>query len=262
MQVYIELSLAENFCMDYFLLYSAKAITKNRCGVFRLTTASIFGACFAVVFPLIPLPGWAAIIIKIIAGLALCAAAGKFSRLAGYVKFSAVFFALTFALGGALIGIFALADISYESGGAFLISSTPVGIPLFFALMLALSVRAAARKILSAKCKNAVSCRIYAGQSCVNVSGFFDSGNKVYHLGSPVSVIPAKIAEKLTDVQRIKTFAEIHTVAGSRKIAIFTADKMEIDDGKEVKTIKNVKLGISPNPINRAVLHPDLAEDN
>lgn len=262
MQVYIELSLAENFCMDFCLLYAAKAITKNRAGIFRLCISAALGACFAVAFPLIPLSGWLTVTVKLLAGVALCAAAGRYSRFTGFVKFTAVFFALSFALGGALTGLFSLADISYLEGGGFVISSVPVGIPLFCVLALALTVKAVARKIASSHVKTGVTCRIYAGQSCVCVAGFYDSGNSIYHFGSPVSVIPKPLAEKLVDVRRIKTFTVIHTVAGSKKMAVITADKIEIDDGKAVKTINNVKLGVSPNAIYRAVLHPDLAEDN
>lgn len=248
--------------MDFFLLYSAKAATKNRAGIFRLSVAAALGACFAVLFPLLSLPSWAAVLIKLAAGAALCAAAGKFSGAKGYFKFTAVFLALSFALGGALLGIFSLAGISFEEGNQYTISSVPVGIPLFCTLVLALCIKAAARKMISSHAKTAVECRIALGQSSVSVAGFYDSGNRVYYMGSPVSVVPRGVAEKLVDLKSIKTFANVHTVAGSKKIAIFTADSLEINDGKDIKVLKDVKLGVSPNAINRAVLHADLAEDN
>ena len=50
MQVYVELALLENFCMDFTLLYCAKLVAKNRAHILRLVIASVFGACFAVVF--------------------------------------------------------------------------------------------------------------------------------------------------------------------------------------------------------------------
>lgn len=262
MKVYIELSLAENFCTDFCLLFAAKAVTKNPAGYFRIAAASALGACFAVVFPLFGLNGALAVIIKVAAGAALCAVSGKYSRASGYIKFTAVFFALTFALGGALIGLFSLADIGYEQGGGFLISSVPVGIPSFGVLALALSARALGRKLAVRRSETCVVCRIFLGQSCVRAPAFYDSGNRVFYCGAPVSVIPERLAKKLTDTERIKTFTEIHTVAGSRKMAVFTADKMEIDDGKQVKIIRGVKLGVSPDKISRAVLHPDLAEVN
>ncbi|MGN0817657.1 MAG: sigma-E processing peptidase SpoIIGA [Candidatus Coproplasma sp.] len=260
MTVYVELSLAENFCTDFCLLFAAKAVTKNPAGYFRIAVAAAVGACFAVVFPLVPVNAALAQVIKVAFGAALCAVAGKFRRVSGYLKFAAAFFAFTFASGGALIAIFSLADIKYAQGGGFVISSVPVGIPIFCLLALSLGVRAIVSKFASCRSKISVICRISVGQSCVSAPAFFDSGNRVFYCGSPVSVVPASVAKKLIDVTRIKTFTEIHTVAGSKKIAVFTADKIEIDDGKQVKTFKGVKLGVSPNAISRAVLHPDLAE--
>lgn len=262
MTVYIELSLAENFCMDFCLLFAAKAIAKNSAGYFRVALASALGACFAVVFPLFNLNGAIAVTVKIVAGAALCAVAGRFSRALGYLKFTAVFLCLTFLSGGALIGIFSLADISFVQDGGFIISSVPVGIPLFCVLALALAARRLAKKYSRTHAKTCVICRISLGQSSVSAPAFYDSGNRVFYCGSPVSVIPQSVAKKLTDISRIKTFTEVHTVAGSKKIAVFTADKIEIDDGKVTKTVTGVKLGVSPDRISRAVLHPDLAEAN
>ena len=42
---------------------------------------------------------------------------------------------------------------------------------------------------------------------------------------------------------------------------VFTADKIEINFGEKSDTFKNVKIGVSPQKINCAVLHPDLLED-
>ena len=44
-----------------------------------------------------------------------------------------------------------------------------------------------------------VSVRIYSGGECAEIKGFFDSGNKVYCRGAPVSIIPKEIAEKIVD---------------------------------------------------------------
>ena len=38
MQIYVELALIENFCMDFSLLFIAKAATKNPARYFRLGT--------------------------------------------------------------------------------------------------------------------------------------------------------------------------------------------------------------------------------
>jgi sigma-E processing peptidase SpoIIGA len=260
MQVYIELALLENFCMDFTLLYSAKAITKNRGRVLRVVFASVFGGVFAVIFPLLPLNNVVAVAVKIFSGALIAFFAGRFKNFKSYLKFAFCFFVLCFLLGGSLLAIFSLTGVEYVKGGGFILSSVPVGVPLFFALMLFIVTKKLAKKFALKCSKKRIDCIIYVGQLCQNVTGFYDSGNSVYHLGNPVSIIDESVAKKLVDLTKIKTFTTIHTVSGSLKMPLFTADKIEIDDDKNTKIIYNVKIGVSPRRIKCAVLHPDLAE--
>ena len=260
MQVYIELALLENFCMDFTLLYCAKLVSKNGAGWKRISVASALGACFAVLFPLIPLPVAWSVILKIISGLLLCLAAGKYKSVKGYVKLTSAFLAFSAALAGALIGIFSLAGISYADGGGFILSSVPIGIPMFGALLLIIAARIIKDRY-SKGSKKQVACRIYAGQYSVSLSGFFDSGNKVSYRGSPVSVIPKESAEKIVDVEGITEGVKIHTVAGSKILKVFTADRLEVDFGDKTEIYKGVIIGVSHAHITCAVLHPDILEE-
>lgn len=260
MQVYIELAVLENFCMDFTLLYAAKVVCGNGARLWRLAAGAAAGAAFAVVFPLFGLDGGWAVSVKIAAGLILCLAAGRFGSVKSYVKFTAAFLIFSAVLAGALIGIFSLAGVEYIEGGGFIISSVPIGIPLFFSLLLILGAKAIYKRLARTP-KNSVKCRIYAGGSQVEVNGFFDSGNKVFHFGKPVSVIPQNVAEKLADLSRIKDGVKIHTVAGSKTIKVFTAEKLEIISGEKTQTLKGVKLGVSPARIDRAVLNPRIMEE-
>ena len=86
MQVYVELAIAENFCMDFTLLACSKFITKNICSYRRIALGSALGACFAVVFPLFGLSGAWAVAVKIASGLALAAVSGRFTSFKGCIK--------------------------------------------------------------------------------------------------------------------------------------------------------------------------------
>lgn len=260
MQVVIELALLENFCMDFTLLYCAKLITKNQAGWKSISVASVLGACFAVAFPLIPLGAVWSVVIKILSGLLICLIAGKYRSVKSYVRLTAAFLAFSAVLAGALIGIFSLAGIAYIEGGGFILSSVPIGIPLFGALLLFIAARVIKNKY-SKGSKKQVDCRIYAGQSSINITGFFDSGNKVYHRGTPVSIIPEASAEKIINIESITEGIKIHTVAGSKIIKVFTADRLEIDFGDKMQTYKGVKIGVSHARISCAVLHPDILEE-
>ncbi len=260
MQVYVELALLENFCMDFTLLYAAKAAVKNAASKKRLSVASALGACFAVVFPLFNLPPAWGTVVKIFSGLVICLIAGKFKSVISFIKFAGAFLGFTAVLGGALIGIFSLAGTEYEFGNGYTLSSVPVGIPMFGGLVIILFAKKLAAR-LKKTAANAVNCRIYAGELQAEVKGFFDSGNKVYCRGAPVSVIPADAAKKLLPAARIESGVKIHTVAGSKIMEVFTADRIEVDFGETKKTFEKVKIGVSPNRINRAVLHCDLLEE-
>lgn len=260
MRVFVELALLENFCMDFTLLYCAKILCGNNASFRRVAAAAAAGACFAVAFPLFPLKGAWAVAVKIISGAAICALAGKFKGFKAYFKLTAIFFAFTFVLGGAMLAVFSLAGLSYESGAGYILSSVPVGIPLFGALLLIICARKIAKRLKKTD-KSTVSCRIYSGEKSVALSGFFDSGNSVYSAGKPVSVIPLAAALKIIDESRIKEEVKIHTVAGSRRLKVFTADKIEIYSGEKTETVKDVKIGISPHATGAAVLHPDLLEE-
>ena len=245
--------------MDFTLLYCAKLVSKNRGHIFRLVISSIFGECFAVVFPLFKLNGILSIIIKLLSGLIICAVAGKFRSIKAYIKLTALFLAFTALLGGALVGIFSLAGISYADGSGYILSSVPIGIPLFGGLMLIIVARKIATKLKKVD-KAEVDCTVYHGENKVDLRGFFDSGNKVYHLGQPVCVIPEFEAQKIIDDKRIESTIKIHTVAESKKLKVFTADKLEIRSGEKVTIFKGVKIAITPFA-DKAILHPDYMED-
>ena len=261
MKVYIEFALIENFCMDFALFTCAKVAVKNPSSYLRIALASAIGAAFAVSFPLFNLSGIWAVAVKILSGVALSAIAGKFQSFKGFIKFTATFTAATFISGGALVAVFSLTGVSYTDGGGYILSSIPVGIPLFAVICLSLAIKKIAAKWVNTKVVE-VRCKIYLGGKYVPTNAFFDSGNKVYFGGKPVSVAPRHIALQLVDISLIKTFAKVHTVAGEGELPVFTADKIEIDDGKEIKVIRSVLIGISPTHINKAVLHPDLSEVN
>ena len=259
MQVYAELAVIENFCMDFTLLYAAKTAVKNRAGLGRIALSSAFGALFAVVFPLFQTGEIIAVVLKILVGILLCLIAGKFDNLKGLIKFAGAFLILSACLAGILLGLFNLTGWSYEAGEGFLISSVPIGIPMLFSLFIIIGAKRLALRLKKTH-KSDVICRIYAGQLLAEVKGFFDSGNKVYIKGAPVCVVPEEVAIKLSEKVRINESVKIHTVAGSKIMNVFTCDRLEVDFGESVKNYKNIKIGVSPQKINMAVLHCDLLE--
>lgn len=260
MQVYVELAVIENFCMDFTLLYSAKIAVKNLARVRRVALGAALGAAFATVFPLFGLSAVWSAVVKVASGLLICLTSGRFKGIKSYLKFTFAFFVFTAILGGALIGVFSLTGLDYSAGQGYMLSSVPIGIPLFCALLLIIGARKLAARLQKNR-KDTVTVRIFSDGAQAEVKGFFDSGNKVYSKGAPVSILPEEVAKKLIDENRIKDGVKIHTVAGSKIIKIFTADRVEIDTGERTDVVRGVSFGISPQRIEKAVLHCDLLED-
>lgn len=245
--------------MDFVLLCTAKAAVKNTVGYLRIAVASAVGAFFAVCFPLFGLGGAWATVVKLVFGLVITAIGGKFSCLWGYVKFSVAFYAFSLLCGGALIAVFSLSGVPYAGGNGFVISSVPVGIPLFLATLTFIVVKKIAKK----RIKNGVievKCKIYLNERVAFCNAFYDSGNKLYLGGTPVSVLPKQVALRLVDQSKIKLFVAVHTVTGQAKLSAFFADKIEISSGEKTVVKSNVLLAISPKYQSKAVLHSDLME--
>lgn len=163
MQVYVELSLIENFCMDFTLMYAAKTATKTPSSRARLVVSSACGACFAVAYPLIELPQAAGIAIKLLSALLLCAVSARVKSVKAYLKYTAAFYLFSAIAAGLIFSVFTVSGLEFVEGGGFLLSEIPVGIPLFFALCVAVFAKRLAAR-LKKNYKNSVICRIYAGE--------------------------------------------------------------------------------------------------
>lgn len=119
MQVYIEYAFTENFLLDAMLLYLAFCFMRKKARVVPLTIAASAGACFACIYALFSVPFVLTLIVKTLAGAAMCLIAcahirergekrGKSERrkeIKGYFVYTAVFFALAAALCGIFYAI-------------------------------------------------------------------------------------------------------------------------------------------------------------
>ena len=195
MIVYVEYAFAENALLDGLLIYLAAKCVRVRLKAWRLCAASAAGGVVAVLFPLLVLPAWAAYCTKALAGAAICLAAstGGVKKCAGM---TCAFFALTFALGGALTAIYSFFGIQTADGTGFYVERAPValifaGAGIFFCGTIALS-RALYRYRRVQRCT--VDCTLCEGDRTVHWKGLIDSGNCLTYRGEPVCVLSAAAA--------------------------------------------------------------------
>ena len=128
MVVYWEYAFLENALLDGLLLYLALKCVRARVRPAKLLFAAASGGAFAVVFPLLALPVWAAYVVKFASGVVLVLLAGSGKRAKPYCMTAAVFFALTFAFGGLLTAVYSFFGIETADGTGFYLERAPVAL--------------------------------------------------------------------------------------------------------------------------------------
>ncbi len=247
MQVYIEFAFLENFLLDGVLLYLALACARLKVSAWRLILASAVGAIEAIVFPLISMPAWAAYLVKILGGtlLALIAARGRPKQIC---IAAALFFLLTFALGGLLTAVYSFFGIAYEEGAGYLVEQAPVGLVIGGAAMFAILTVCAAKTLYRYRKhqKNILPCVVAVGEREVRWKGFADSGNNLFFHGDPVCVTSAIALLALYGKEKMREAGrmEISTVNGGREAPVFTCDRLDICANGKTFSWKDVYLTV------------------
>ena len=228
MIVYWEYAFLENALLDGLLLYLAGKCARRRVCIWRLCLAAALGGAFAVVFPLIALPVWAAYFVKVVSGVLICLIACTGGAKACLIAVSA-FFAFTFALGGILTAAYSFFGAETAGGTGFYVERAPValvfaGAGIFVCAALAwLRALYRHRKIR----QNLLECTLTAGARTVRWTGFADSGNCLIFRGEPVCVLSAAAVFALfgaspPSVGRM----EVGTVNGSAERPVFRIDEI------------------------------------
>ncbi len=224
MVVYIEYAFLENFLFDGVLLALAGFAARIKLRPWRILLSAAIGAGFAVVFPLLILPTFLSVFLKISVGFLLCLL--SFDRLKSkkdwgrYAFNAALFFLFTFSFGGVLTGV-------YEG---FLTGKTAEKVPAWF-VFLGFSLTSFALLLLLRKIyeKRAVHAFIYPCKLLfmgrkIETRGYFDSGNLATKEGVPVCFLSSDLFYDLfwaEDTGQVCDEMAITTVAGEKKIPLY-----------------------------------------
>lgn len=255
MQAYIEVILLVNLFIGGFILALTDMLVKCKVCFGRVFLGSLIGAVFAILYPYIEWNGvW---IIKIILALVMVAVGAKYNSLAHYVAAVAVFFAITFLLGGVAIGsAYIFGKSIFDSGGYV---SLFVGMGLVFVLC---SSRIIWKHIVLARRKKNLSCEVMLikGDVQVMTTAFWDSGNRLYYRDyRPVMMLDRSVYEQLYNGDRVhKMSMKVNTVNGKCEIELRELDKMILLDSG--KSYRNVVVGVSKTPLGEygMLLHSEI----
>lgn len=268
MVVYVEYALAENFLLDGLLLYLSFRAAKVKFQWKKLLFAAFFGALFALVFPLFPLPFPFLTGVKIAVGFLLCMLA--FPRLktkkewGRYALSCAFFFVFSFTFAGATFALYG--KFSEQVPAAFVLC---IGVIfLFFSLYFV-------KKIYEKRAlhKWLYNCAILYNSRRADVLGFLDSGNFATKNGVPVCFVSPELAYEIWE--RELFFSEekergqvcdeitISTLGGEKTLRLFKGS-LQIVTKNGVYTKKEVYFSPSTNIISREysiLLHSRIFEE-
>ncbi len=244
----MEYAAAENFTIDFTLLYLSFMTLKLKPKKRLIALSSLAGTLFAIVFPLFKLNGAISVILKLLAGALMAVISLKTGSFKRYLSVTLVFYAYTFLLGGALFSLYFFFGTELI-GENYLISRLPVGAVLCGAALLFFFVHILIRVVYARVklSKTLCDCDISYGGNTLRVKALMDSGNLLTVNGRAVSLISLASALSLSEELLFKAneCAEVNTVSGKSKILLFQADEIKIYLGDKVNRIEGAVLGIS-----------------
>lgn len=258
MTVYIEYVLIDNFVIDYFLISAAFTITGKRDKRIKRVLAAAAGAVFALIYPLAGELGALTVALKIVMGLTVVFAAAGYNSLKDYYVNAAVFFALTFAVGGAVIGAFSILGLDYSGETAIALMAVPVW-------LIVKAVKGFVKYLFTraGEERNFYDCEITLNKNTLKLKGFMDTGNALYDGNSPVVVCGRKTALKIMgkSFPKIKNIT-ISTAAGKSEVLSFKADEIKIFISGKANIFNNITVAVVVNAGlgYDIILHPALKE--
>lgn len=231
MEIYIEYALIENFLYDGVLLWLAYYTARVKTRGWKLCASAIVGAVFAVIYPLLGLPIGAGLVCKIAIGCLLCILPFPALRARGQMKRYALtcilFFTFSFGFGGALLGVYGVADEKIPSWLVF------IGFAVLTACGVCLVKQLYAKRAIHSRCYD---CRLQVKERSVTALGFYDSGNLAIHKGVPVCFASPALLYELIGDEIVKCRGQvcdemvISTLAGGKRVGLYRG-KIEVKTG-------------------------------
>lgn len=258
MTVFIEYVLLDNFIIDYLVLKATFELTGLEYRRWRLAVCAFFGAVFALIYPMLYVHVVLLTAIKILFGLSLIMTANSYKDLKSLYVNVLVFFAYTFLIGGAVIGVYNLLGIPLGSESSVALAVIPV-------YLLLSGLNKLVRHFY--KRKDVVpfirDLEISAFGMQLKAKGFLDSGNGLYDGDNPIIVCSNIFAERFLSVDKLAKIKykriEINTVNGKSFNLAFKIDCLKIYNGQSSNIYNNVTMCVSSYPVGEGydvILHP------
>lgn len=282
MEIIIEYVLIDNILINYMIFFLSFKILKQHMFFWRLIIASVVGACFALILPMIPLSWYMMIPLKLFIGFLMVLISFPYSKFKKMLTYFLVFILTTGMMGGVcFITIYMLSGSLSADTLTNYSFSMPVGVILFVCFIAAYLINSLIKMFYKKKRENnfIYEAVILNNGKKVKVNAFLDSGNTLIDPKSqkPVIIITYALFNKLyslpieqvlmkkinSDDIKNSHYISFNTVGSSGEMLVFEIEEMKIImSKKQEKKIKNVLLGLSFSNLCKtfacdALLHPD-----
>lgn len=196
--IYIDVLFAVNFLVNYLLLRVCCIFSGLKVYKYRIISGSIIGACYAV---LVFFPDFTLIhstVYKLLISMLIIAVSSPFFSVRSYLKTLLVFYAVSFAFGGCVLGIFYFSNVGARLGAVYsngiLYFNLPWTILVLSGVVFYTSVKLftiiTKRNMQGKNLKKKIL--LYFKENFVEVTALMDTGNS---LVDPVSLSPVIIVE-------------------------------------------------------------------
>ena len=196
--IYIDVLFAVNFLVNYLLLRVCCIFSGLKVYKYRIILGSVIGACYAV---LVFFPDFTLIhstVYKLLISMLIIAVSSPFFSVRSYLKTLLVFYAVSFAFGGCVLGIFYFSNVGARLGAVYsngiLYFNLPWTILALSGVVFYTSVKLftiiTKRNMQGKNLKKKIL--LYFKENFVEVTALMDTGNS---LVDPVSLSPVIIVE-------------------------------------------------------------------
>ncbi len=249
MNVYIEQVIFTNFVIDFCILTIISKFVYHKPNFKQITLSSIFGSIASLITPycIHPIISNA---LKILSAIIMLQILHIHKR----QLFSCCLLMLTisYVIGGAILSTFGTST----TNGYVLTKLNLIYVFVFTLIFTFISYKLVGY-IKSKIITNSNICEIALihNHTKLNIKSFIDSGNSLYANNQPVNLINFDTFNKLTNISigqylsndfsslNNPIFTTANTIAGKRKILVFTIDELHFKN----KIYKNIQLGVSLN---------------
>lgn len=265
MEIVIEYVLLDNMVMNMIIIYLSNLVLKQKNHKGSMIAASCFGTACAFFVPIISVPSYLLISIKLIIGLVMVLIAFRPKSIKTCILVYLVFFTFTAVLGGFSFAIIYLLSGSLDSLIFSIYNlSVPIGVIYLIIIAYVYLLCNAIKYFHSKRIKYQYIFDIQIennGCSCIT-EAYLDSGNNLIDpvTNKPVLIFGYKTFSKLfSDISLEKIllkkiskeelrdlhYIKVETLSKQSEMLVFSVDKISIAKNNESKSIEKVVAGLS-----------------